>query len=199
MVFKRQLLSGFPIRGEVGWESNGVDVGLQLHDVGGGEVAEEGEAAEHRWPRVLGAQGDEVGPWNVSRIGEVLQQGDDWLVEAWIAENLLSVGVDVVVYEVENCDKFPGLQGEILGGECGVVVTISPQEVEDASGLRNLEFFVAQGPGVLDHLDADLRASSTQPLVGGSGALHQALPPRCHLVNSLRRLIIQSRLAAQPV
>merc|ERR1719187_871920 len=109
MVFERQLLSGFPICGEVGGEADGVDVGLQLHDIGGGEVAEEGEAAEHRWPRVLGAQGDEVGPWNVSRIGEVLQQGDDWLVEAWIAENLLSVGVDVVVYEVENCDKFPGL------------------------------------------------------------------------------------------
>ena len=59
MVFERQLLSGFPIRGEVGGEPNGVDVGLQLHDVGGGEVAEEGEAAEHCWPRMLGAQGDQ--------------------------------------------------------------------------------------------------------------------------------------------
>ena len=79
------------------------------------------------------------------------------------------------------------------------MVTIGPQEVENASGLRNLEFFVAQGPGVLHHLGADLRASSTQPLVGGSSALHQALPPRCHLVNSLRRLMIQSRPAPQPV
>ena len=148
---------------------------------------------------MLGAQGDKMRLWNVPRIGEVFQKRNDRLVEAWIAENLLSVGVDVIVYEVENCDKFPGLQGEILGGECGVVVTIGPQEVENASGLRNLEFFVAQGPGVLDYLDADLRAPSTQPLVGGSGALHQALPPRSHLVNSLRRLIIHSRLAPQPV
>ena len=68
MVLEGQLLTSLAVGGEVGGEADGVDVGLQLHDVGGGEVAEEGEAAEHCWPRVLGAQGDEVGPWNVSRI-----------------------------------------------------------------------------------------------------------------------------------
>ena len=73
MMLKGQLLSCLSITGEVGWKPNGIDVGLQFHHKGCGEVAQEGETAQHCGPRVLGAKSDKMGPWNVSRIAQVLQ------------------------------------------------------------------------------------------------------------------------------
>ena len=102
-----------------------------------------------------------MGPQDVVRVAQVLQQGNDELMKAWVAQNLLLLWVDVIVDEVEHCNKLSRLQREILGSECGVGVFIVPQEVEDAPSLCHLELLVPQRPCVLHHLGANLGSVTT--------------------------------------
>ena len=161
MVLKGQLLPCFLVTGEVRRKPNGMDIGQQLHHIGCGEVTQKRETAKHSGPRMLRAEGDEVGPWDVARIAQVLEQSYDGLVKAWVAENLLLAWVNVIVDEVEHCDKLSRLQREILGSECGIVVFVVPQEVEDAPSLCHLELLVPQWPRVLHHLGANLGPATT--------------------------------------